>query len=174
MGLARCGCSRAVCTLFEVQGSGMNAQVVRERAERVVPNWSQGILAGPKLSRKRRRRNRHSLSANLLELRRMPSQPGRRGRVTSWSSIGTTLKSGCLATALSSSAKTVPTSVGRFPWASSTGRRTNPPSGRGYPCGLSTPPRAPPGLIRRVLPQGPCRELFIGVARSGWVSLIRR
>ncbi len=27
----------------------MNVQVVWERAERVVPNWSQSILAGPKL-----------------------------------------------------------------------------------------------------------------------------
>jgi hypothetical protein len=49
MGLSRCGCSHAVCPLAAAGGSGMNVQVVEGRAQRVVPNWSQGILAGPKL-----------------------------------------------------------------------------------------------------------------------------
>jgi len=48
MGLARYTCSRTVCPLVEARGSGMNVQVVWERAERVVPNWSQTNL--PQLS----------------------------------------------------------------------------------------------------------------------------
>lgn len=30
-----------MCALFEACGSGMKVQVVQERAERVVPSWSQ-------------------------------------------------------------------------------------------------------------------------------------
>ena len=41
MGRARCNCSRVVCALAAAPRSCMNVQVVQDRAERVVPNWSQ-------------------------------------------------------------------------------------------------------------------------------------